>query len=51
MTTGAGEGHRSLMPTRLEWLQARHGLSLLWASSLYLMGIIGVVLHWWGIKL
>jgi hypothetical protein len=49
MTTGAGEGHRSLMPTYLEWLWARHGLSLLWATSLYIFGLIASALRWWGV--
>ena len=47
MTTGAGEGKRSIMPSWLEWMRARHGLSLFWASSLYLIGIAGVALRWW----
>ena len=51
MTTGAGEGHRSLMPTYLEWLWARHGLSLLWATSLYFFGLIAGALRWWGIRI
>lgn len=37
----------SMMPTYLEWLQARHGLSLLWGTALYLFGLITMVLRWW----
>jgi hypothetical protein len=51
MTTGSGEGRRSLMPTYLEWLRARHGLSLLWGASLYLFGLVAGALRWWGVKL
>jgi hypothetical protein len=51
MTTGTGEGRRSLMPTWLEWLRARHGLPLLWASALYLFGVIASVLRWWGVRM
>jgi hypothetical protein len=51
MTAGSGEGHRSLMPTYLEWLQARHGLVLLWGTSLYFFGLIAAALRWWGVRL
>jgi hypothetical protein len=47
MTTGAGETRRSLMPTYLEWLQARHGLSLLWGTTLYVFGLAMAALRWW----
>jgi len=50
MTTGSGEGHRSLMPTYLEWMRARHGLTLFWGATLYLSGLIAGVLRWWGIR-
>jgi hypothetical protein len=49
MTTGSGEGHRSLMPTYLEWMRARHGLSLFWGATLYLTGLIAGALRWWGV--
>jgi hypothetical protein len=48
MNTGSGEHTNSLMPTCLEWLQARHGLSLLWAASVYFFGLIFGALRWWG---
>jgi hypothetical protein len=48
MQTGSDENRRSLMPTYLEWLSARHGLSLLWGTTLYLFGLIVGVLRWWG---
>ena len=51
MTTGTGEGRRSLMPTCLEWLRARHEVTLLWATSLYLFALIAGVLRWWGIRI
>lgn len=43
----AGAG-RSLMPTWLDWLQAQHGLSLLWGATLYTFGILMGALRWWG---
>jgi hypothetical protein len=48
MTAGSGDNRRSLMPTWLEWLQARHGLSLLWGTGLYLFGLLIPLLRWWG---
>jgi hypothetical protein len=47
---GAGpeENPRSLMPTWLEWLRARHSLSLFWGAAIYLFGLIAGVLRWWG---
>jgi len=48
LTIGTGENRRSLMPTWLDWLRARHGLSLLWGSAIYLFGLIVGVLRWWG---
>jgi hypothetical protein len=51
MTAGTGEGRRSIMPTYLEWLRARHGLSLFWATSLYLFGLAGAALSWLGVRL
>lgn len=48
MQTGSGANQRSLMPTYLEWLSARHGLSLLWGTTLYFFGLIVGVLRWWG---
>ena len=50
MTIGTGDNQRSLMPTYLEWLQARHALSLLWGTSLYLVGLVAGVLRWWGLR-
>jgi hypothetical protein len=50
MRTGAGRTERSLMPTLLEWLHARHGASLLWGTTLYLFGLVVGVLRWWGAR-
>lgn len=47
MATGSRDHPRSLMPTTLEWLQARHGLTLLWGTTLYLAGIVVSLLRWW----
>lgn len=48
MQSGSGEGvRRSLMPTSLEWLQARHGLTLLWGTTFYLFGLVAGLLRWW----
>jgi hypothetical protein len=46
MTTGFGEARTDLMPTLLEWLRARHGLSLMWGSALYAFGLLSAVLRW-----
>lgn len=46
MTTG-GSDARSLMPTWLEWLHARHSLSLLWGTTLYVLGLIISIRGWW----
>jgi hypothetical protein len=45
---GSEENRRSLMPTWLEWLRERHGLSLFWGAAIYLFGLIAGVLRWWG---
>ncbi|MFL5404004.1 MAG: hypothetical protein ACJ8BF_14455 [Gemmatimonadales bacterium] len=47
MRAGSGEVTRSLMPTRFEWLQARHGLWLLWGTTVYVVGVFIVLLGWW----
>jgi hypothetical protein len=46
MTTGSGQTRINLMPPLLEWLRARHGLSLLWGTTLYLSGLVGAGLRW-----
>jgi hypothetical protein len=38
------------MPTYLEWLKARHGLSLFWGTSLYLFGLAAAALRWFGVN-
>jgi hypothetical protein len=47
MRSGAGDDPRSLMPTLLEWLRKRQGLSLLWGTALYLSGIALTLRKWW----
>jgi hypothetical protein len=47
LRTGAGEHPRSLMPTLLDWLRQRQGLSLLWGTALYLFGVITTFRRWW----
>jgi hypothetical protein len=47
MTLGSGDNRRSLMPTWLEWLKARHGLSLLWGTTFSVFGLIYGALRWW----
>jgi hypothetical protein len=47
MTTGVGPNQTSLMPTWLDWLKARHGLSLLWGSTLYIFGLMLGLIRWW----
>jgi hypothetical protein len=51
MSTGSAASPRSLMPTYLEWIRARHGVELLWGTTLYLFGLIVGVLRWWKGKL
>jgi hypothetical protein len=51
MTTSSGEAYRSLMPTYLEWMRARHGLSLFWGTTLYLASLIASALRWWGVRI
>ena len=47
MRSGSGDEPRSLMPTLLEWLRKRQGLSLLWGTALYLSGIALTLRRWW----
>ncbi len=47
MRTGSGAEPQSLMPTLLEWLRKRQGLSLLWGTALYLSGIALTLRRWW----
>ena len=47
MRSGSGDAPRSLMPTLLEWLRKRQGLSLLWGTALYLSGIALTLRKWW----
>jgi hypothetical protein len=51
MASGSGERPRSLMPTSLDWLRARHGLTLLWGTTLYLTGIVVSLLRWWRVAI
>jgi hypothetical protein len=46
MSSGSGEIERSLMPTVLDWLRAQHGLSLLWGTTAYVVGLFITVLGW-----
>ena len=47
MSTGSIKSRRSLMPTYLDWLTARHSLSLLWGTTIYLFGLMAGILRWW----
>ena len=51
MDTGSADHPRSLMPTSLDWIRARHGLSLLWGSTLYLTGLVVGLLRWWRVSI
>jgi len=46
MSTGSGATRRNLMPTMIDWLRARHGVSLLWGSTAYAVGLFVTVLGW-----
>ena len=45
--TGSPENRTNLMPSWLDWLRARHQLSLFWGTTIYLFGIGSAVLKWW----
>jgi hypothetical protein len=47
MTTGWEKIRVNLMPTWLAWLRARHGLGLLWGTTLFLFGLINRIIRWW----
>jgi hypothetical protein len=47
MRAGSAGIRRSLMPTVLDWLRAQHGLSLLWGTTAYVVGLFITVLGWW----
>lgn len=50
MRSGWGARPASLMPTWLDWLRARHGLSLLWGTTIYLFGLVMAILRWWRVR-
>jgi branched-subunit amino acid transport protein AzlD len=35
------------MPTTLEWLAKRQGLSLFWGTSIYIIGLVTAFSTWW----
>ena len=47
MSTSSWDHPRSLMPTLLDWLRRRQGLSLLWGTALYLYGMGVTLRKWW----
>lgn len=47
LTSGAGSTETNLMPSYLEWLEARHGLKLFWGTALYCFGLLTAALRWW----
>ncbi len=47
MTSGWQKTRVPLMPTVLDWLRARHGLALLWGTTLFLFGVVNQVMRWW----
>jgi len=51
LSTGMDASRRSLMPTWLEWLSARHSLSLLWGTALFLYGLATAAFRWLGKEL
>ena len=51
LSTGEDGGRRSLMPTWFEWLSARHSLSLLWGTAIYLFGVLAAGFRWFGSSL
>lgn len=47
LKSGSGIVRRSLMPSLLEWMQARKPLTLLWAATLYMFTLVFGVMRWW----
>ena len=47
MSTGSDENPVDLMPTYLDWMKARHGLSLFWGTTAYLLTLLAGALRWW----
>jgi hypothetical protein len=47
LRSGWSDRPASLMPTYLDWFQAQHGLSLLWGTTIYLIGVVAAVQRWW----
>jgi hypothetical protein len=47
METGEYSNRRSLMPTLVEWLQAQHGVWLLWGVGTYLVSLLSALILWW----
>lgn len=47
ISTGGKEDRISLMPTYLEWLKARHSLTLLWGTTVYFFGLFLGIKSWW----
>ena len=47
MRTSAWDHPRSLMPTLLDWLRRRQGLSLLWGTAIYIYGMGVALRRWW----
>jgi len=46
IVSGPADIRQSFMPTWLEWLKARQGLSLFWGSAIYLFGLVVGILRW-----
>lgn len=46
MTMGSETAPVNLMPSLLEWLRARHGLSLMWGTGFYFFGLLGGAWRW-----
>lgn len=51
METGFGRSRRSLMPARVEWLQARRGIWLFLGAAVYLAGLGYGLLKWLGVAI
>jgi hypothetical protein len=48
--SGWGDRPSNLMPTYFAWLQAQHGLSLLWGTTIYIFGVVATILRWWRVQ-
>ena len=47
LSVGSGEAARSLMPSYLDWLLARHRLAVFWTTFGYAVALLIALMTWW----